>query len=208
MPSNFRFSRGGVSARLIGITALIAILFVAGCTSNGGANFTITTTSASLPAGSISTGAVYPSTSLAVSNGTGPFTWTVTSVAGTFPPGLALSASGTISGTPTTAGTYNFTVTVTDSATPTKHTATANLTITINSKLTITSAGALTTGEAGTSYSATLAATGGVGPFTWAVATGNLPGGLSLSGTTASGAIGSTISSSVTPGAFNSQPSH
>ena len=201
MPSNFRFGRGGVSARLLGITTLIAILFVAGCTTNGGANFTITTTSASLPAGSVTPGAVYPTTNLAVSNGTGPFTWAVTG--GALPPGLALSATGTISGVPTAAGTFNFTVTVTDSATPTKHTATANLTINISPKLTITSAGALTTGEAGASYSATLVATGGIGPFTWAVATGNLPGGLSLSGTTATGTIGSTISSSVTPGAFN-----
>src|SRR5207302_1565898 len=33
---------------------------------------------------------------------------------GTLPPGLSLSSSGALSGTPTTAGTYKFTVTATD----------------------------------------------------------------------------------------------
>ena len=44
--------------------------------------------------------------------GTAPFAFTVTS--GSLPPGLSLSASGTLSGTPTTSGTYTFTVTTRD----------------------------------------------------------------------------------------------
>jgi large repetitive protein len=44
-------------------------------------------------------------------SGTSPVTWSLS--AGTLPVGLALSAAGGISGTPTTAGTSNFTVAAT-----------------------------------------------------------------------------------------------
>jgi len=44
--------------------------------------------------------------------GVAPFAWNVT--AGSTPPGLTLSTSGTLSGTATDVGTYNFTVKVTD----------------------------------------------------------------------------------------------
>lgn len=45
--------------------------------------------------------------------GTAPYTFTIYS--GTLPPGLSLSSSGVISGTPTTAGEYLVCFTVTDS---------------------------------------------------------------------------------------------
>ncbi|MFN2414319.1 MAG: kelch repeat-containing protein, partial [Pyrinomonadaceae bacterium] len=45
--------------------------------------------------------------------GTAPYTFAVT--AGALPPGLSLSSSGALTGTPTSLGTYNFTVTATDS---------------------------------------------------------------------------------------------
>ncbi len=63
------------------------------------------------PAGQ--SGVAYSNT-LAVTGGTGPFTWAVSS--GTLPPGLSLNAStGVLSGTPTSVGLYSFTVKVTDS---------------------------------------------------------------------------------------------
>lgn len=69
-------------------------------------------TTASLPSGTV--GSAY-SAGLTASGGTLPYTWSVTS--GTLPAGLTLtSASGVISGTPTTAQTYNFTVQANDSA--------------------------------------------------------------------------------------------
>lgn len=49
-----------------------------------------------------------------VTGGTPPYSYALSS--GTLPAGLALSATGTVSGTPTTAGTSNFSVTVTDSS--------------------------------------------------------------------------------------------
>jgi hypothetical protein len=95
---------------------------------------TITTTSGSLSTGTVN--AAYPTTNLNASGGFQPYTWSITSAAGTFPPGLNLSTSGStagqITGTPTTAGTYNFTVQVTDSATPTANTNSTSLTITVS----------------------------------------------------------------------------
>jgi putative Ig domain-containing protein len=52
---------------------------------------------------------------LTVEGGVSPFTW---SASGPLPPGLALSSSGVISGTATSAGTFTFTATVSDSSTP------------------------------------------------------------------------------------------
>ena len=66
-----------------------------------------------LPAGV--TGAPY-SRQLESSGGQTPFVWSATS--GLLPPGLTLSASGLIAGTPTTAGTYAFAVEVRDSSAP------------------------------------------------------------------------------------------
>ena len=87
---------------------------------------TVTITTTSLPNGTVQT--AYSAT-LQATGGTSPYTWSVTS--GSLPAGLNLaSASGTISGTPTTAGTSSFTIQVADSA---GNKASAGLTITINS---------------------------------------------------------------------------
>ena len=59
--------------------------------------------------------AAYDSTTLAVSNGTAPYTWTVS--AGSICAGLSLSSGGVISGTPTVVGTCNFTARVADATT-------------------------------------------------------------------------------------------
>jgi len=61
------------------------------------------------PAGQV--GVSY-SNQLTVTNGTAPFTWSVTT--GTLPAGLTLSSSGLLSGTPTTVGSSTFTVQVVD----------------------------------------------------------------------------------------------
>src|SRR4029077_7125840 len=107
--------------------------------------------------------------------GTTPYTWSITS--GTLPTGLSLvSSTGVISGTPTGIGTSNFTVQVTDanslaSAQPLSLTVVAPLTVTTTS---------LPNGTQSAAYSTTLAATGGTTPYTWSIASGTLPTGLSL----------------------------
>jgi hypothetical protein len=198
----FRFLCGGVSGRVLGIASLAIILFVTGCTTSGNseAQLAVATLSGGLPAGSVSVGGgVYPSTALSATGGTGPYTWAVTT--GILPSGLALSSSGMLSGTPTTAGAFPFTVTVTDAATPTHHTATASLSITINPQLAITNPGAMTDGEVGAAYpTKALLVTGGVAPFNWVINSGSLPGGLSLS---TAGSISGTVSASTVPGNSN-----
>jgi hypothetical protein len=65
-------------------------------------------TTALLPGGNVATN--YPPTQLQSAGGLPPFTWSLASGSTALPPGLSLSASGIISGRPTTVGTYNFTV--------------------------------------------------------------------------------------------------
>ncbi|MBZ5631478.1 MAG: Ig domain-containing protein, partial [Acidobacteriia bacterium] len=99
-------------------------------TASKTANFTLTVnaalaiTTATLP--DASTGSAYQQV-LAATGGTTPYTWSVT--AGSMPPGLSLSTSGTISGTPTTVGSYSFTVQVADAAAATR---TAGLSLTVS----------------------------------------------------------------------------
>jgi hypothetical protein len=97
---------------------------------------------------------------LTAAMGVNPLKWSL--IHGSLPAGLKLSAStGTISGTPTTAGTSTFKVRVTDS---TKLTATATLTLTVDPAV---AAAAFVT-EAGNSsvQSFALGATGNVAPLT------------------------------------------
>ena len=136
----------------------------------------ITTTT--LPDGT--TGTAYSAT-VTATGGVQPYTWSVSS--GNLPNGLTLNTgSGVISGTPTATGTFNFAIQVLDAEQPTQETS-ANLSITINSgtplQITTTS---LPDGSEATSYSVTLAATGGTSPYTWSVVSGSLPSGLTLNG--------------------------
>lgn len=68
----------------------------------------ITTTA--LP--SVEAGTPYPVTPVEANGGDGTLAWNLG--AGALPPGLSLSASGVLTGTPSTAGTYSFTLAVTD----------------------------------------------------------------------------------------------
>jgi hypothetical protein len=128
---------------------------------------------------------------LQASGGTGAYTWSISG--GSLPAGLNLNSSGHISGTPPLLGTANFTVKVTDAA---SGSATRALSITIGAALTSGGCPAAT-GVAGQAYSATLSASGGIPPYVWTLASGQLPTGLSLS---VSGQISGTPS---TAGNFN-----
>lgn len=134
------------------------------------------------------------STTITASGGLSPYAFSVSS--GSLPTGLTLGASsGILSGTPTTAGTNTFTVQVADAELPAV-TATQSYTVTVVPTFTITTTG-LPAANIGVSYTATLAATGGVSPYTWSVTTGSLPTGLTLNSST--GVISGTPTSA---GAF------
>src|SRR5262249_45700998 len=109
--------------------------------------------------------------------GTPPYAWSIT--AGTLPAGLTLNrTTGQISGVPT-ATAPGFTVTVSDQS---GQAASKQLTITVNpSRLTITTS-SLPDGVVSATYAAPpLSANGGTPPYSWSIASGELPPGLSLS---------------------------
>ncbi|MGC2208099.1 MAG: G1 family glutamic endopeptidase [Candidatus Dormiibacterota bacterium] len=120
------------------------------------------------------------STSLSAYGGTPPYAWAVTS--GSLAAGLNLSSGGLISGTPSAAGAFSFSVEATDSTTPTAETATAAFSGTAATApspvITTTS---LPNGTVGAGYSTTLHASNGTPPYSWAIISGSLPSGLSLS---------------------------
>lgn len=137
------------------------------------------------------TGATYNQT-LTATGGIAPYAWSV--ISGTFVPGLTLNSDGTITGTssgvPLTS--YNFTVQATDAMG-----VIATLATSINNiqQIAITTASPLPGGFTTTAYSVTLAASNGwiYGSMTWALVSGSLPPGLSLS---SAGIISGTAGSS------------
>ena len=147
----------------------------------------IVTTTGALPNGEIN---LLYSYQLLVSGGVGPFTWIHTT--GNWPAGLSLSSTGLISGTPTAlGGPATLTIKATDSL---RASSTVSVNITIVSGPAITTGSTLNAGEVSAYYTNTLAATGGVLPYTWTKTTGTLPPGLSLS---SAGVISGTPTASV-----------
>ncbi len=127
--------------------------------------------------------------SVSTTGGVSPLTYTLLPGTGaapfnTLPPGLGLGTnSGLISGAipGTASGNYNFKVQVQDSSLPTPQTLQQSLSITVTppSPLTISTT-ALPSGTTATAYNAPLLASGGVGPYTWTLTSGQLPSGLTL----------------------------
>ena len=149
-------------------------------TISAAATTPLSITTASLASGKV--GTAYGAT-LGATGGTTPYKWSITS--GTLNTGLSLSGSGAISGTPTVAGTSSFTVQVTDSSAPAlTATQTFSLVIASNTSTLTISTTSLADGQVGGSYSATATATGGTTPYTWSLASGTLPAGLTLGGST------------------------
>ncbi len=118
------------------------------------------------------------SQSLTASGSTTTFTYAVTS--GTLPAGLALSTAGVLSGTPTSSATANFTVTATGANTCARSQAYTVTPVCPTVSLS-PAATAIPDAYVGTAFSQTISASGGTAPYTYAVTSGTLPAGLTLS---------------------------
>ena len=153
--------------------------------NNGLANFTVQTslnvggtlqvTTTSLPYGTV--GTAYDQ-QLTADGGQANTTYSWSIFAGSLPSGLSMDSGGTIQGTPTLNTTNTFTVQVHDNST---NMATQTLSLTIYGLLQVATT-ALSSGTTNVPYnSQQLAATGGLPPYRWSLASGTLPSGLSLS---------------------------
>ncbi|WP_124983141.1 putative Ig domain-containing protein [Ralstonia solanacearum] len=130
-------------------------------------------------------GAGYSQTFTA-SGGNSPYTYALTVNSGTLPTGLAFNTgTGTLSGTPTTAGAVGFTVTATDSSSGSgPYAVSGTYTLTVSAPTLTVAPATLPNPALGTAYSQTLTASNGTAPYTYAVTSGALPAGMSLNGTT------------------------
>ena len=129
------------------------------------------------------------SNQVVATGGNGSYAWTRT---GTLPPGLSFSASGVLSGTPTTAGTYSFTATATSGSSSDPGT----ITVTVagaSAPLAFVTGATLPGAKLNTAYSTAITVTGGTAPYAWARTSGPLPNGMTLT------FAGSTATLSGTP---------
>ena len=152
----------------------LAVTDATGARASG--EFTLTVTppplvigTRTLPNGTV--GSAYDAT-LAATGGVAPYVWTVTGA----PEGVTAASNGILSGTPTQAGSYTLNARVADA----KGTITsASFILTVAIPPLAVSTATLPAATVGTAFNTTLAATGGVSPYTFS-ATG-LPAGVTLS---------------------------
>ena len=152
----------------LGCTGSVAVSLVVSCP-------TITVNPAGLANGTA--GVAYGPVALSQVGGFGAATYSLT--AGALPAGMSLAADGTLSGTPTVVGPFAFTVTATDANGCTGIRA---YTLTIDCPVITVSPANLANGIAGVAYGpVALTQAGGVGAVSYAVTSGALPAGMSLS---------------------------
>jgi hypothetical protein len=110
--------------------------------------------------------------SFSASGGAAPYNWTILSGD---TGGLTLDpASGTLQGTPRTAGTFAFVVQVRDSA---GSRVSRSFSIAVSPPtLTILTGSTLPGGSTGVNYAQTFAVIGGAAPYTWSLTSGSVPG--------------------------------
>ncbi|MEA9561738.1 putative Ig domain-containing protein [Xanthomonas campestris pv. campestris] len=144
--------------------------------------FTVAAPNLALPASNLPAGTAGQAYTAAISpatGGTAPYSYALT--AGALPSGVVLdAATGALSGTPTVSGTFNFTLTATDSTPSPAAQANQSYTLSIAGATLVPSQPTLPPAVRGTPYSQVLTATGGVAPYTYSVASGTLPAGLTL----------------------------
>ena len=175
-------------------TIAVTIVDINGLTATQNYTLVIASTRLTSSTTALSNGAVGSAyrSAVAATGGTLPYSFSATGL----PAGLCITSTGTISGTPTTAGSFTVSASVTDAQ---SLTASAQFPVTITSKLVVTGV-TLTSVTLGSPVATTkLTATGGTPPYQWQA--GSPPPRLSLtSDDTLSGtptAAGTTRSSSM-----------
>ncbi|OLP52322.1 beta strand repeat-containing protein [Allorhizobium taibaishanense] len=155
-----------------------------GTPTSGNRAYTLTVAgpTVTLPTTTLTSGTVGESYTAAItqaSGGIAPYTYSLS--AGTLPAGVTInSADGSLSGTPTVAGTFAFTLTATDSTAGTAAQASQTYALSIGLPTLSISPSTLDAGIIGNTYSKLLVASGGTSPYTFALSSGALPGGLTL----------------------------
>jgi hypothetical protein len=144
----------------------------AGTGSADGGDSSLALSTTALPAATVSQ--PYRA-SLSASGGSPAYSWQL--VQGALPPGLTLSGSGEITGTPSAQGSASFTVEVRDSGGRSAH-GVLGIEV-LGSGLDFTSS-ALPDAYLGGEYSAQFGASGGTPPYTWVLVEGSLPSGVRL----------------------------
>lgn len=157
-------------AGVVGVTPLRALRMLVALALGASSLFAGTTSTIVLQPGVLN--APY---SVAVPNATRNLGYAYSLVSGKLPSGIALDTlNGVLSGTPTQAGTFSFTVRATSSTTQIQRD--FSLIVTSPTGLYVATS-VLPPASLANSYSTTLAASGGNPPFTWTVASGQLPTG-------------------------------
>jgi len=143
LPGGLTLSSAGVISGTVGSSVAPNSYNFTARASSGSAPFTVTSTQSfsitvvshvainntAMPQGAVNV--AYPATQLAATGGVAPIAWA--NPGGGMPPGIGISSTGLISGTPTASGTFSFTVQVTDSLAGFPGIATRQVTITIGS---------------------------------------------------------------------------
>ncbi|MBB3800650.1 outer membrane autotransporter protein [Xanthomonas arboricola] len=197
-PYTFALSAGALPA---GVTLNASGVLSGTPTASGSFNFTVSATDSgapttgsraytlvvagaavNLPATTLAQGTAGQAYSAAItpaSGGIAPYTYTL--AAGVLPAGITVnSATGALSGTPTAPGTYNFTLTATDSTSGTPSQGSRSYALTIAAPQVVVAPTSVPGATRGTAYSQALSASGGTAPYTYAIASGVLPAGLTL----------------------------
>jgi hypothetical protein len=170
-----------------------------GCASTRAYTITVVPPSAVCPAIGLAPSATPGGTAgtaytqvITATGGSEPYTFDV--AAGTLAPGLTLTSSGVLAGTPTTAGTSTFTIRATDAngcsaSNPYTLQIAAAPQVPAECPAITLAPTTLPGGTAGVSYSQTITGAGGVGPYSFGISAGALPAGLLL---TSAGSITGT----------------
>ena len=182
LPASFSLSGGGAlsgtAASQGALSFHVQVSDSAGVSTSAACSLTMRQTPVSIPALSLSDGTAGTqySQALSATGGDPPYTWSI--LTGFPPAGLSLAPSGTVSGNPATPGVYTFSVQATDAS---GGIAFATAAILIKPTPVMVTTAGLPSGVIGLEYPPQiLGASGGAPPYTFAITSGGLPLGLTL----------------------------